>query len=56
LQPFRIVEHGGSVDRAVDMTDEPKLLEREFKEGAPLTEVAFFCRQLDGDVAVDVEI
>jgi hypothetical protein len=37
------------------MIDKPKLLEREFKEGTPLTKVYFIHRQFDRNVVVDVE-
>jgi len=41
--------------QAINMIDKPELLEREFKEGTPLTEVSFIRRQFDRNVAVDVE-
>jgi hypothetical protein len=37
------------------MIGKPELLEHEFKEGTPLTEVFFIRRQFDWNVAVDVE-
>jgi hypothetical protein len=41
LQPLRIIDHGGSVDGAIDVVEKAKLLDHEFKEGPPpLTNVA----------------
>jgi hypothetical protein len=55
LEPLWIIDHGSGVDGAVDVVDEAEFLEREFKEIAPLPEVAVVGREDDGNVVVDVE-
>lgn len=55
LQPLRVVDHGSGIDGAIDVVDKAKFLEREFKEIAPLPEVAVVGREDDGNVIADVE-
>lgn len=55
LKPFGVVDHGSSIDGAVDVVDEAEFLEGELDAGPPLPEIAVIGRQHDGDVVADVE-
>jgi hypothetical protein len=55
LEPLGVIEHGSGIHGAVDVIEQPELLDGEFDERPPLPEVALIGREDDGNVASDVQ-
>jgi hypothetical protein len=55
LQPFRIIDHGGRIDGAVDVVDKTELFEGKLEEGSPLAKIPIVRVEGDRDVATDVK-
>ena len=55
LKPLRVVEHGGGVDRAINVVDEAEFLDGQLEEGTPLAEVPIVRGEDDRNVVADVQ-